>query len=76
MFNVNLYRFEITCICLKNFGKDEKSLKLECTAKVVNTAPDYYNVDDTCSFELTQSMSLMNQNWTFEQDSVQFTGIN
>ena len=36
----------------------------------------HYNVDDTCSFELTQSMSLMSQNWTFVQDGVQFTGIN
>ena len=36
----------------------------------------YYNVDDTCSFELTQSMSLMSQNSTFVQDGVQFTGKN
>ena len=59
----------------KNFVQDEKSLKLECTATVVNTAPYYYNVDDTCSLDLTQSMSLT-ENRTFDQDGVQFTGNN
>ena len=66
---LNLYVF-------KNYSEDEKSLKLECTAKVVNTAPDYINVDNSCTFELTGSMSLMDQSWTFEQDGVQFTGNN
>ena len=42
---------------------------------MVNTAPYYYNVDDTCSLDLTQSMSLT-ENRTFDQDGVQFTGNN
>ena len=39
---------------------------------MINTAPDYYNVDDQCGNEPTES--LLNESWTFEQDGVSFTG--